>query len=104
MDSPGLERTISECSMVVAAKDQVSADLSDEVVMLDLESGVYYGLDAVGARIWSLIQEPRAVGDIRDTLLEEYQVEPNRCERELLALLRELAAEGLIEVQDATDA
>ena len=104
MDSPGLERTISECSMVVAAKDQVSADLSDEVVMLDLESGVYYGLDAVGARIWSLIQEPRAVGDIRDTLLEEYQVEPNRCERELLALLRELAAKGLIEVQDATDA
>ena len=104
MDSPGLERTISECSMVVAAKDQVSADLSDEVVMLDLESGVYYGLDAVGARIWSLIQEPRAVGDIRDTLLEEYQVEPNRCERELLTLLRELAAEGLIEVKDATDA
>ena len=100
MDSPELERTISGCSMVVAAKGQISADLADEVVILGLKSGVYYGLDAVGARIWSLIQEPRAVGDIRDTLVEEYQVEPKRCERELLALLRELAAEGLIEVQD----
>ena len=102
MDSPGLERTISECSTVVAAKDQISADLADEVVMLDLKSGVYYGLDAVGARIWSLIQEPKAVSDIRDTLLKEYEIDPSRCERELLTLLQELATEGLIEVKDAT--
>ena len=91
---------VSGGSTVVAAKDQVSSDLGGEVAILDLKAGVYYGLDAVGARIWSLIQEPRTVNEIRDILLEEYEVEPERCERDLLALLRRLAAEGLIETKD----
>jgi len=83
----------------VAAKDQVSSDLGGEVAILDLKAGVYYGLDAVGARIWSLIQEPRTVNEIRDILLEEYEVEPERCERDLLVLLQRLADEGIIEVE-----
>ena len=90
---------VSGSSTVVAAKDQVSSDLGGEVAILDLKAGVYYGLDAVGARIWSLIQEPRTVNEIRDILLEEYEVEPERCERDLLALLRRLADEGLVEVR-----
>ena len=83
----------------MAAKDQVSSDLGGEVAILDLKAGVYYGLDAVGARIWSLIQEPRTVNEIRDILLEEYEVEPERCERDLLVLLQRLADEGIIEVK-----
>jgi hypothetical protein len=90
---------VSGDSTVVAAKDQVSSDLGGEVAILDLKAGVYYGLDAVGARIWSLIQEPRTVNEIRDILLEEYEVEPERCERDLLVLLQRLADEGLIEVE-----
>ena len=91
---------VSGDSTVVAAKDQVSSDLGGEVAILDLKAGVYYGLDAVGARIWSLIQEPRTVNEIRDILLEEYEVEPERCERDLLVLLRRLADEGLVEVRN----
>jgi len=94
---------ISTSSVVVAAKDQVSSDLGEEVVILDLKQGVYYGLDAVGARIWNLIQEPRAVNEIRDVLLDEYEVEPERCERDLLTLLEELVAENLVRVRDGTD-
>jgi hypothetical protein len=59
-------------------------------------------LDAVGARIWELIQDPRTVNEIRDALLEEYDVEMERCERDLLAFLDQLAAETLIEVRDDT--
>jgi hypothetical protein len=93
--------TVSQRSIVVATKDQVSSDLGGETAILDLKAGMYYGLDDVGARVWDLIQEPRDVGDIRDTLLEEYDVGPERCERDLLALLQRLADEGLIEVQHA---
>ena len=95
---------ISRGSTVVAAKDQVSSDLGEEVAILNLKAGVYYGLDAVGARIWSLIQEPRKVDEIRDVLLEEYEVEPERCERDLFALLQRLASEGLIQVEDEASA
>ena len=96
-----MKSTVSEHSTVVAAKDQVSSDLGKEVAILDLKAGVYYGLDAVGARIWNLLQEPRTVNEIRDIILKEYDVAPERCERDLLALLRRLAAEGLIEVKDS---
>jgi len=89
---------VSLNSIVVASREQVSADLSGEAVILNLKNGVYYGLDAIGAQIWELLQEPRVVSDIREALLEEYDVAPERCERELLALLFELAAEELIEV------
>ena len=92
---------ISGHSSVVAAKDQVSSDLGKEVAILDLKAGVYYGLDDVGAQVWNLIQRPRTVNEIRDILLEKYDVERERCERDLLALLRRLAAEGLIEVKDS---
>jgi Coenzyme PQQ synthesis protein D (PqqD) len=91
--------TVSQRSTVVVSRDQVSSDLGGEKAILDLKAGMYYGLDGVGARVWDLIQEPRNVGDIRDILLDEYDVAPERCERDLLALLQRLADEELVEVR-----
>jgi hypothetical protein len=91
---------VSLDSVVAASKNQVSSDLGGEAAILDLEAGVYYGLDEVGARIWELIQEPRSAREVRDALLAEYDVEPERCERDVLALLQELADAGLVEVRD----
>ena len=98
--STGPVGTISEHSTVVAVKDLVSADLADEVVMLHLQSGVYYGLDAVGVRIWEMIQEPRTVSEIRSTILEEFDVAPDRCQQEMLAFLQDLAVHDLIQVTE----
>ena len=95
---------IAKGSIVVAVKDQVSSDLAGEIVILDLTRGVYYGLDAVGAHIWALLQEPRSVEAIRDAILAEYEVEPERCEHDLLALLGNLESAHLIEVSDAPGA
>ena len=92
---------ISRRSTVVATGDQVSSDLKGEVAILNLKAGVYYSLDGVGARIWTLLQEPKTVSEIRDVLLQEYDVEADRCKRDLLALLQKLVSEGLVEVEDA---
>jgi hypothetical protein len=97
-----MSSTISDRSVVVAAKDQVSCDLAGEAAILNIKSGVYYGLDPVGARIWSLMQEPRKVLEIQDAITNEYEVEPERCGRDLVGLLEKLLAEGLIEVQDGS--
>jgi hypothetical protein len=99
-----VNRAVSIGSSVVASREQVSSDLGGEIAILDLKGGTYYGLDAVGARIWSLVQEPRTVEEIRDVLVSEYEVEPDRCERDLLALLQRLADEGIVEVGDETPA
>jgi hypothetical protein len=94
------ESAISLGSSIVAARNQVSSDLGGEVAILDLQGGTYYGLDSVGARIWNLLQQPRTVEEVRDVLLSEYEVDPDRCEHDLLALLRRLADEKLVEVRN----
>ena len=97
-----MKGTVSGDSTIMTAQDQVFADLEGEAVILNLKSGVYYSLDAVGAFIWNLIQEPKTVNDIRDAILAEYEVEIEHCERDLLALLEKLNAEGLVEIRDRT--
>jgi|SRR5215212_4210459 len=91
---------VSERSTVVVAKDQVSSDLGGEVAILDLQAGMYYGLDEVGARIWQLLREPNVVGEIQATIAREYDVDPARAKRDVLAFLQRLAEEGLLEVKD----
>ena len=92
--------TISESSTVVVTKDQVSCDLSGEAAILNLKSGVYFGLNTVGASIWKLIQEPRSVKEIQEAIQEEYEVEPDQCERDVLELLQELSLHELIQIVD----
>ena len=85
---------------VVVSKEQASADLGDEAAILNLKDGVYYGLDPVGARIWKLIQTPRTVREVRDMILEEYDVEADCCEKDLIELLQQLAKNDLIYIVD----
>lgn len=70
--------------------------VGDETVILDLESGTYYGLDPVGARMWVLMGEGKALGEVCDALLEEYDVARERLEEDILKLAGELGEKGLI--------
>ena len=89
-------------AIVVAGKDQVACALGEEAAILHMGSGIYYGLDPVGARVWNLLQQPQSVEEIREALVAEYEVEPDRCEADLLDLLERLRSERLIEVRDAS--
>ena len=89
---------ISERSTIVVTKDQVSADLSGEAAILNLKTSTYFGLNTVGASIWKLVREPKTVNQIRDAIIQEYDVEPDRCEHDILELLQELSKHGLIEI------
>jgi hypothetical protein len=89
-------------STVVAARDQVSCDLAGEAAILDMKSGIYYGLNAVGARIWNLIQDPKTVDEVSAAILAEYDVETDRCQHDIVALLQDLVAHGLVEIHHGT--
>jgi hypothetical protein len=91
-------------SVIAAAPEQVSCDLAGEAAILNLKSGIYYGLNPVGSRIWELVQQPRSAGEIRATLLEEYDVDAAQCEADLMKLLQDLSDNKLIEVKEASEA
>jgi len=91
---------IDESSVVVAAEHQTSAEVDGESVILDLEEGIYHGLNPVGARIWSEIQEPTPVEEITAAISAEYDVDTEQCREDVISLLRDLKENGLIEIKE----
>ena len=83
-------------SCVVLSDEQVSTSLGDETVILGMGDGVYYGLDAVGARVWTLLATPRRVSELVSAVTREFDVRAEECERDVLALLDELAERRLV--------
>jgi hypothetical protein len=96
-----MDAALSVHSIVVAASEQVSCPLGEESAILNLKNSMYYGMNPVGTRIWTLLKEPRSVQQLRDALLNEYDVDAALCERDLLDLLGKMKSEGLIEVRSA---
>jgi hypothetical protein len=88
-------------SIVTVTADQVACDMKGELLLLQTGSGVYYGLNPAGTRVWNLMLEPKQVAGIRDVLLAEYQIDRETCTRDLLDLLEKLASKQLIEVKSA---
>ena len=88
-------------SVVKCSEDQVSCDLDGETVLMSIQNGMYYGMDAIASRIWELIQTPQSVQQVCDSLQSEYEVPSEQCEKDVLTFLSALTDEGLIEVEAA---
>ena len=88
---------------VVSRNPQIiSSKMDNEVVMMSVEKGNYYGLNQVGSEIWEKLNEPLTVTDLCSKLLIEYNVEREQCERDVMPYLEKLVEEGLILVSDQT--
>jgi PqqD family protein of HPr-rel-A system len=95
---------ITEQSTVVVKPGLTAADLGGEAVVLDPQSGRYYGLNELGARIFEIARKPRTVEQIVHALLQEYEVEMDTLRADLLAFLHEMEQRHLIEASDAAPA
>ncbi|MCE9601016.1 MAG: PqqD family protein [Gemmatimonadetes bacterium] len=93
---------LTRATPIVASDDQASAELSSEVVILSMREGVYFGLDGVGARIWSLVQQPTTLGEVTATIVSEFEVEEERAFADLCALAGEMAGHGLVRLGGET--
>ena len=93
---------IFENAIISPTQSQISSELADEAVILNLDSGIYYGLNEGGARIWELIQQPRSFGELHEALLKEYDVPAEVCKQDLTKILLDLKSANLIEVSDET--
>jgi hypothetical protein len=85
---------------VVVVRNQISCEVEREMVVLHLQEGVYYSLNEVAARVWSLIQVPCTIREIRNALLADYDAEPTACTQDLLDLIDRLRDWKLIELKN----
>jgi hypothetical protein len=90
--------SLSISSVVQWDQNQIAATVDREVVILSVERGSYYGLDDIGSDIWEKLANPTRVDAICEALAEKYEGDRPTIERDVLALLEQMAAEGLISV------
>lgn len=90
--------TITLESKIRASADQISAKLDADTAILHFTSGTYFGLDEVGGFIWNTLQEPVRVSELRDSVVDEFDVDVSTAESDLLQFLEDLAGKGLVEV------
>ena len=87
--------------MKVSIPDSVlSTELHDEGVLLNLETGEYFGLDGVGMEMWKVLRATGDVGAARATLLEQYDVAEDVLAKDLDELIAKLAERKLLVVAD----
>jgi hypothetical protein len=72
-----------------------------EAVMLDIESGTYFGLRDVAKAIWDRLEQPVSVSDLCLQLMAEFEVDPSTCRRDVDVFLSDLSAKGLLDIEVA---
>lgn len=105
-DFPVLEvRVVDEFERLskqwIRREDLITAAMDGEVLMMDGHAGVYYGLDAVGGQIWQYLVAPMTIPDLVERLAAQYEVEPERCTRDVTALIDQLSARNMVKPVDA---
>lgn len=81
-----------------ASTKYLYSEIDSEAVILDINSGTYYGLNDVSNQIWQWLQTPASQDKLLGLLLEEYDVSSEEASADLERLLREMVSTGLIEV------
>jgi len=76
----------------------ISSEVENELVMMSLENGKYYGIDSIGGDIWKMIEAPILISEICDRLMKEYNVDESACKRDVFDFLYQLKEQGLIKV------
>lgn len=74
----------------------IATELDDEVVMMSIEQGEYYGLGDVGSQIWRILVEPTSVKTIIEHFVEQYEVSYDQCQDDINVFLVQLQQKGLI--------
>jgi hypothetical protein len=89
---------VTQDYLVSRRAELIETEVDGELVALHVDNGTCYGFNGTATRIWGLIEQPRRLSDLTQALTREFDVEPEVCERQLGDLLRELEADGLVEL------
>lgn len=79
------------------AAEVMDAEIGNELVAMDVKAGECFGLNEVATDVWRSLAEPKRFDQLRDELLDNYEVTIDQCTNELRELLDDMAAKGLIE-------
>jgi Coenzyme PQQ synthesis protein D (PqqD) len=91
-------------SIIQRDSEVVAAEADQDLIMVSIATGYYYGLSNVAREIWDAIERPKKVSDLVHDLTTIYHIDAPSCEDQTLSFLKALLEEGLVQVKDGTAA
>lgn len=88
--------SIANDTQFALAPSAISTPMPGETVILDATGDQYYSLEGIGPRIWQLLEAKATAASIVATICDEYEVDAETCERDVIEMLGELIERGLI--------
>jgi hypothetical protein len=88
-------------SIVQRDADVIGAEADQDIVMVSIANGAYYGVSHVAREIWEAVENPKKISDLIGDLTASYIIDRSLCEEQTLSFLEDLLAEGLLQVRDA---
>jgi len=85
---------------IVGNTSVVFNEMDGEIIMMSIDKGEFYGINSLGSRIWQMLETPKAVSEVCDALLPDFDVTREQCEKDILFFLNRLAEKEVIKIVD----
>ncbi len=92
--------TIDETTVLTRKAAVIGADVADEAILLDVDSGYFFQLNRTGSRIWAFVEQPTTMGALCDHMAASYKVDVEDCRRDVTEFVLGLIERGVLAVAD----
>lgn len=94
----GSNQTVALTDKLVRQEDVLASIVEGELVMMNIQSDSFYGANAVGTRIWELLEQPLTVAQLCSLLQEEFDVDDQTCQQDVLPFIQKIIDEKLVRI------
>lgn len=88
--------SLTSTTLIVRSLDLMAVKIDDDLVMMGIEQGEYYGISGVGSYVWELLAQPVSIEDITRSILANYDVDEKTCQADIQAFIEDLVRLGLV--------
>ena len=89
---------IDDTMMVSRSQNMIAADVGNEAVILDIQSGYFFQLNRTAARVWALIESPISAGALCAKMAETHSVDPALCRGDVIEFIADMRDRGLVAI------
>lgn len=81
---------------IVRNTDLMAVPMDGDLVMMSISQGTYYGINPVGGRIWTLLEQPASVASLCNTIVSEFEVSKEQCQQDVLQFVEQMLKAGVV--------
>lgn len=78
----------------------VGADVADDAILLDIDTGYFFQLNVTGAKVWAFVEQPQTLGALTDHMAASYKVDAETCRGDVAEFVADLVDRGVLEIAD----